>query len=100
MLEDKAPLAKIRGEKPRKRTWALRGKRRKRPAGEKKARAGKKLALNGTLTNVEALEGLGRIGATVDETALFFQVSQPTVNTRFRAHPELRRAWDGSQAFV
>jgi hypothetical protein len=90
MLED------IRQDKPRKRTWALRGKCRKRPDGAK--RAGKKLALSGTLTNIEALEGLARIGATVDETAVFFEISQPTVNARFRAHPELRAAWDCGRA--
>ncbi len=90
-------LEHIRDGKPRQRTWKLRGKRRKRPPDGVK-RAGKKLALNGTLTNLEALAGLARIGATIDEAAVFFEVSQPTVNARFRSFPALRLAWDQGRA--
>ncbi len=49
---------------------------------------------SGTLTTLEIVERLASLNATVDECAVFFGCSQPTVNQRFRAYPALRQAWD------
>ena len=80
----------------KKRVWKLRGRRKRRATGERAA--GLKLALNGSIPNIVALERLAMLAATIDEAAIFFGCSQPIIHQRFRDHPEMKAAWDHGRA--
>jgi hypothetical protein len=87
-------LEHLREGKKRQRVWPLRGKARKRPAGGAERKAGPKFPADGVVTNLQAVERLGQLGATLDELSVFFDCSQPLISQRFREHSELKAAWD------
>ena len=58
----------------------------------------KKLAPGGKISNLQAIERLGALQATIDEASCFFGVTQPTFSKRLREHPEMRAAWSRGQA--
>jgi hypothetical protein len=75
-------VSKLRGP-------GARGGRRLRPGPKPNA-----LSPDGVLTNVEAVRRLASLNCTLDECAGWFGLSQPTLNSRFNAYPELRQAWE------
>lgn len=82
------------GAAPKKRGWALRGKARKRRASTSGGRrTGSKLTPHEVISSLEIVERLGAMNRTIDELAAWFDVTQPTVNARFREYPALGQAW-------
>jgi hypothetical protein len=83
-----------------KRIWPLRGAMR---AGGK-LKAGRKphrMTVGGaSVPDIELVERLGEIGATVDELSLVFGLSQVTVSARFKANPKLRDAYERGKALA
>jgi hypothetical protein len=54
----------------------------------------RKLLPDDMISTLEAIERLGALQATQDETAQFLGVSQPTLTKRFAELPEFRMAWE------
>lgn len=80
----------------KRRTWAMRGRQRKRRAQGRAA--ARKFTVTGSVSNVEIVERLAEMHATADEASGFFRISQPTWNARLKAHEPLRDAWRRGQA--